>query len=312
MRVRRVARPVAWVLLLAAIAGCQTQSPDATGVDDPPTGDLRVVVLAPAVAEMLDALDGLEQVVGIGEFGPWPAAIAELPVVGGYDRPNVERLVELDCSLLLTVRSDAALDAHRHLGSLGIRVEALDTSTHDGIFRALRRVGELFGREARARAVESRIRDELAAIAESASGAVPRRVLVVVGRDPLYVAGPGSHIDLMIRLVGGTNVAHDALSPYQQVSLEVVLERLPEVIVDLSDNGLGPGGGRGPGEWGKWAFLPAVQENRVYRVEPARLVIPGLRLPEMARLMGQLIQPELFGNPPPELIDGAAANKREN
>jgi len=30
-------------------------------------------------------------------------------------------------------------------------------------------------------------------------------------------------------------------------------------------------------------------------VDPSRLVIPGIRLPEMTLLMGRLIQPEAFG-----------------
>lgn len=304
--------PACLALLALALQGCAGDFPEgASGTAEPPQGS-RVVVLSPAVAEMLEALDLLDRVVGIGEFGPWPAAIAGLPAVGGYDSPNVERLLELGCDLLLTARSDAALDAHRRLESLGIEVEALDTSTYEGVFRALLRVGEMFGRESRARTVERRVRDELALIAERASGAPLRRVLVVVGRDPLYVAGPGSHIDEMIRLAGGTNVAHDALSPYQQLSLEVVLERMPEVIVDVSDNRAGDSRDDRPGDWGDWAFLPAVRERRVYRIEPSRLVIPGLRLPAMTRLMGQLIHPELFGDAPRDALGTpAAATRRE-
>lgn len=284
--------------LVAAAAACAPEAPaqpDGTGVSPTPA---RVVVLAPAAAEMLEALDLLDRVVGVGEFGPWPAALQGLPAVGRYDRPNVETLLELDCDLLLTARSDAALDAHRSLESLGIRVEALDTETYEGVFQSLVRLGGFFGRDAEAREIERRMRDELATIAERASGAAPRRVLVVVGRDPLYVAGPGSHIDELIRLAGGTNVAGDALAPYQQLSLEAVLERMPEVIVDVSDNRPAVLREQGPGDWGAWEFLPAVREGRVYRIDPGRLVIPGLRLPEMAELMGQLIHPELFGEPP--------------
>jgi ABC-type Fe3+-hydroxamate transport system substrate-binding protein len=94
-------------------------------------------------------------------------------------------------------------------------------------------------------------------------------------------------------------VAHDALAPYQQLSIEAVLERAPEVIVDASDNRPGAPRGRLAGAWGRWDFLPAVRAERVYQVDPSRLVIPGLRLPEMARLMGELIHPESFGEAEP-------------
>ena len=75
-----------------------------TAVDEPSRTDrvpASVVVMAPAAAEMLEALDLLDRVVGIAEFGPWPAEVAGLPSVGGYDSPNVEQVLELGCDLLL-------------------------------------------------------------------------------------------------------------------------------------------------------------------------------------------------------------------
>lgn len=267
------------------------------GADEAPDGGhaQRIVVLAPAAAEMIEALGALDRVVGIGEFGPWPAAIATLPRVGGYDSPNVERLLELRCNLLITAQSDAAEAAHQRLERLGITVEALDTSTLTGLLASLRRLGVTLDRERAAVTVESRLRADLDALATEAQGLPARSVLVVVGRDPLYVAGPGSHVDEMIGLAGGTNVAHDALSPYQQVSLEVILERMPEVIIDASDNRPGALRGRQPGPWSEWSFLPAVRDDHVYWIDPGELLIPGLRLPEMTQLTRRLVHPEIFG-----------------
>jgi len=236
-------------------------------------------------------------VVGIGQFGPWPGAISGLPAVGGYDSPNIERLLELRCDLLLTSSSEAASGAEQQLRSVGVQVVALETATFDGVFDSLATVGLLFGKGAEALALANGIRARLDRLAASAEGLEARRVLFVVGRDPLYVAGPGSHIDEMIRLVGGVNVAGDAQAPYQQLSMEAALERAPEIIIDASDNRPGALRGREPGMWGRWEFLPAVRNDRVYHIAPERLVIPGLRLPEMTELMGQLIHPEVFGEP---------------
>jgi iron complex transport system substrate-binding protein len=129
-------------------------------------------------------------------------------------------------------------------------------------------------------------------------------VLFVVGRDPLFVAGPGSHIDSLIRLGGGENVAAEVGAAYRRLSLEAALERMPDVIVDTSDNRPGAPRGRTPGAWEQWSFVPAVAENRVWHVEPDLLVIPGVRLPEMAELMARLIHPEAFGPPADDDIGG--------
>jgi iron complex transport system substrate-binding protein len=257
----------------------------------------RVVVLAPAAAEMMGALDVLDRVVGVGEFGPWPKALDGLPRVGGYDAPNVERALELGADAVLTAASVAAAPAHARLQQLGIHVVALDTSTFDGVFESLAEVGRLFGRAAEAAAVTARMRDELSAIETRAAGLPRPRVLVVVGRDPLFVAGPGSHFDEMIRIAGGTNVAADVGAPYRQASLEALLERRPQVIVDTSDNRPGAARGRDAASWGRFPFLPAVEARRVYQIDPGRLAIPGLRLPAMTQLMARLVHPETFGEP---------------
>ena len=293
-RARRRSIAVALCALLLQAARCST------AVEEPPRTDrvpASVVVMAPAAAEMLEALGLLNRVVGIAEFGPWPAEVAGLPSVGGYDSPNVEQVLGLGCDLLVTAASESAVAAHARLEGLGVPVLALDTSTHGGVFESLRQVGRVFHKEAGAAVVAREMRERLEALASLSSGLPERGVLFVVGRDPLYVAGPGSHIDEMIRRVGGRNVAHDALTPSQQVSLETILERKPDVIIDTSDNRPGASRGRRPGYWGRWSFLPAVRDDRVYAVEPARLVIPGIRLPEMTELMGRLIHPEAYGEP---------------
>jgi iron complex transport system substrate-binding protein len=284
-----ITRPTAVVLALAALlAGCAAPSPTVE------PAERRIVVMAPAAAEMVEALGAADEIVGIGDFVSQPS-LAELPRVGAYNAPSVERVLELRADLFLSAESEAAATAHRRLEELGVTVAALDTSTYEGVFASLARLGRLLDREARADAMAAAMREQLESIRSAAAGLPARRVLFVVGRDPLYVAGPGSHIDEMIALVGGVNVVHDAPTPYQRVSVEAILERMPEVIVDSSDNREGALRGREAGEWAKWEFLPAVEQNRVYAVDPTRLVIPGIRLPGMTALMAKLVQPERFG-----------------
>jgi iron complex transport system substrate-binding protein len=281
------------LVVVLALSGCAAppESDDSPGASDA----RRIVVMAPAAAEMLEALDALDRVVGVGDFVTEPAELAALPRVGAYNAPSVERVLELRADLFLSTASDAAAPAHRRLEELGVRVVALDTSTYNGVFAALSELGRLLHREERARSLHLEMHDRLETIRRTAETLPRRRVLFVVGRDPLYVAGPGSHIDEMISLAGGINVFYDAPSPYHRVSVEAVLERMPDVIIDTSDNDPAAPRGRIPGDWGQWDFLPAVIRQRVYCVDPSRLAIPGIRLPEMTLLMAKLIQPEAFG-----------------
>ena len=253
--------------------------------------------MAPSAAELMQVLGLLDRVVAVGDFVQWPPATHDLPRIGAYNAPNEERLLALRIDVLITSYSEAANPRLEHLAALGIEVLALDTSTYEGVFGALHEVGRYFGVEEQAQTIDEEIRDRLAQVRQRAAAAPRRRVLLVVGRDPLYVAGPGSHLDQMITLAGGTNIAADAQAPYQLVSIEAMLERQPEVIIDTSENHPNARRGRHLGAWQQWAFLPAVEQRRVYWVDPTRLVIAGPRLPEMTELLGRVIHPEIFGEP---------------
>lgn len=266
------------VLALALAAGCAPVESNRS-TDDIPR---RVVVFAPSAAEVLVALGVADRVVAVGSHGPWPDALAALESAGSFDRPDLERIIELESDLVLNTASVAAGGGNDRLERLGVAVESLDTSTFEGVFASLERLGVLFDREGRAEELAVEMRAGLDRVRTVTRNLPRKTVLFVVGRDPLYVAGPGSHVDELIRLAAGTNVAHDAASPYQQFSVEAVLERRPEVIVDTSGDA---------GYWAQWPFLPAVRDGSVYRVDPSALVIPGIRLPEMARVMTELIHP---------------------
>ncbi len=291
-----LALPAVLVLLSISVGGCAPPAPADSATVTPE----RVVVIAPAAAEMLGELELLDRVVAIGEYGPWPAAIAALPVAGGYSSPNAETVLALGAQMVINTSSEASGDAHRKLEALGVEVLALDTSTLDGVYASIESLGRAFGVETKARELAERIRGELAEIETVAGGAPARRVLFVVGRDPLYVAGPGSHIDGMIQAVGAVNAAAGARGAYVQLSVEAAIEQRPDVIIDTSDNRPEAVLGTISGEWERWDFLPAVRDHQVYRVHPSQLVIPGIRLPAMTRRMGRLIQPERFGPPTPE------------
>ncbi len=254
------------------------------------------MVVSPSAAEILGRLGLAGDVVGIGDYVREPESLLTLPRVGAYNQPSVEAVLELRPDALITVKSDAARVSNRRFRSLGVDVIELDTSTLDGVRASITTLGERLHREEEAARLVGEMDEAMAEVRRTAEGADRPEVLCVVGTDPLYAAGPGSHIDRMIEAAGGVNLLSDG-APYQMISLETVLERMPEVIIDTSDNRPDARRGRRTGSWGAWEFLPAVRKNRVFWVDPELLVIPGIRLPEMTRRIGRMIHPEIFGEP---------------
>jgi len=285
-------RPLALALAFWATA-CGAPPPVRDGVPEA----RRLAVLAPSAAETLAALGETGRIVAIGDFVVWPPEVAALPRIGAYDAPSPERLLALGVDLLVTTAGVAGRAERERLTEHGIDTLELDTATYEASLAAMRALGARVGREREASALVDEVARRVAAVAASTAALPRRRVLVVVGRDPLFVAGPGSHLDRLLEAAGGVNVAADLGSPWAQASLEAMLERAPEVIVDSSDNHPGVVRGLVAGPWGRWPFLPAVREGRVASVDPWRLTIPGPRLGECAELLARLIHPEALGAP---------------
>ena len=224
---------------------------------------VRAVVMAPSAAEAVAALGLDDCAVGVGDFVTWPTALAGRPKVGGHDAPNVERVLALGADVVFTVDGSAGRGAYSRLQQQGVRVARLQTSTFDGALDAIDLIGEELGRPTQAKALSGRIRATVAAVRLQAGGVPRRRVLLVVGHDPLYVAGPGSHLHYLAEVAGGANVAADLKTAYQLASLEAVLAKQPEVIIDVSDNRRHGPHGRHQGRWARFPFLPAVRDGRV-------------------------------------------------
>jgi iron complex transport system substrate-binding protein len=262
----------------------------------------RIAVMAPGAAEILDALGAADLVVGAGDFVTYPPSIARLPKLGAYDAPNLERIAELRATLLVTSASEAGRPAIARLRDLGVDALELPMESGAEAFAALETLGMWLSREARAGEVAASMRARLEEVRRRAGeGGPPPRTLLVVGREPLFLAGPGSFLDELLLAAGGENVLADAGAPYRMGSLEAVLARRPEVIVDLADNTGAVRFGRHPGRWAEWAgTVPAVAAGRVFHVHPERLAIPGPRLPEMAALLARMVRPERFDGPPPD------------
>ena len=130
----------------------------------------------------------------------------------------------------------------------------------------------------------------------------PTRMMFVVGRAPnrldgLIVVGQASYLNETIALAGGENVFRDAIAAYPQVSLEEVLARNPDVIVDMGDMadtvGVTDQHKRDVVSlWERLSSVSAVKQHRVFAVASDVYVVPGPRVVEAAKAFLAMLHPE--------------------
>ncbi len=131
----------------------------------------------------------------------------------------------------------------------------------------------------------------------------PRRsLLFVVGRTPgrlegLIAVGRGSYLNAIIDIAGGRNVLADSPVDYPKISLETVLARNPDVIVDMGEMAETKGVTEERKQqvvalWRQRSSLQAVAAGRVYAVASDIFVVPGPRVVEAAEAFARMLHPE--------------------
>jgi len=289
-RVRRHERRSAVpLLLLVAFFACASPS-----TVPPAHHGERIVALAPSITEIVYALGAGSRLVGVCAQCDYPEAARAVARVGGYLAPSVEAVLGTEPDLVLAVPSPGNRETVRALERTGRRVLVVQDRTLGDLWDAIRAIADALGEPAAGEALATSIRARLDEVRGRVRALPTRRVLLVVGHSPLIVAGGGTLQDELLSVAGGANVAADVGAAWPQISLELVVARAPEVIVDAA---------MGTEQGGRDLFaalhtVPAVREGRIIPVRERgaldELFRAGPRVSDAAAALAEAIHPEAF------------------
>jgi len=255
----------------------------------------RIVSLAPSVTETLFALDAGEQLVGICTFCDFPADVTRIERIGSYLTPNVEAIVAKRPDVVIGVPPNNP-EAIAALRRLGIKVVIVQVDTIAQITDAIQMIAHEAGRDPQGEALLADIQARMRTVRTRLAKAEPRRVLMVVGQNPLIAVGNGIYLNELISQARGINIAADAGQPWPHLSLEAAVARQPEVIIDSSMGSEEKNISQHLGIWQNFPTLPAVRDGRLYGRQSYILLRPGPRLAEGFAEIARLIHPECFSS----------------
>jgi iron complex transport system substrate-binding protein len=253
----------------------------------------RIVSLAPSVTETLFALGAEAEIVGICTFCDFPRAVEKIARVGSYSAPSIEAIVAKKPDVVIGVPPNNP-EAIATLRQLGMRVVVVEVDTIEQIRAAIRTIAHEAGRIEQGEALLRDMDKRMEVIRGRLQGAPQRRVLMVVGQEPLIAVGSGIFLNELITQAQGVNIAADARQPWVRLSLEVAIAKQPEVIIDGSMGSEEDDKARYLGLWQNFPTLPAVRDGRVHGTRSYTVLRPGPRLPEGFEEIARLIQPERF------------------
>lgn len=244
----------------------------------------RIVSLSPNTTEILFTIGvDPERMAGVTRYCDFPPEAKTRPQVGGIIDPSLERIQMIRPDLVVVARGNP-VEVQERIRSMGIPVFAVDDRTGlDGIAVIVEQLiaATLPEDSARADSVLATLRGGLRAYqAWSDSIPPPERLRVYYAdpENPDWTAGPGSHIDDLLRRAGGVNIVR-AGGAWPQYSTEALLMEQPDWILMALPMGSTPAElrhtlGRSPA----WSQLKAFREDRICWIDSDRLLRPGPRI----------------------------------
>ena len=272
------------VALCGAAAGAVQRAPS------------RVISLVPAVTEMLFAIGAGDAVIAVSSYDTFPPEVKSRPKVGALVDPDFERMLSLRPDLVIVYGSQT--DLMSRLDRARISYFEYAHAGLPDITQTIRAVGERVGRGPSANGLADRIERELEEIRRSVAGRPRPKAVLLFGREPgslrnVYASAGVGFMHDMLDLAGGTDIFGDIKRQNVQATTEMLLARAPDVIIEVH-----PAAGWTPARiktemnaWRGLPGLPAVKSGRIHILADDRLMVPGPRIVEAARLLRSFLHP---------------------
>ena len=263
----------------------------------------RIVSTAPAITEALYALGLGDRVVGVTTYCHYPPEARSKPQIGTYLQPNYEAIVALSPDLVIIEKSLVPFQSK--FASLKLRTVAVGHSSVTEFLDSIRIIARAAGVAPKGEQVAGSIRRSLDSLALRTAQLPRRKLMFIVGRNPgelsgLIAVGSASYLNELITAAGGVNIFADAPQPYLKISMEQVLARDPDVIVDMGDMADTVGVTAAHREsvvrlyQQRQPQLAAVKRRSVHAVAADLFVVPGPRAVDAAHAFARMLHPEVF------------------
>ena len=258
---------------------------------------MRIVSMGPNLTEILYALDLGPQIAGVTTGSDYPPDAADKPKVGSFWQPNIEAIIATRPDLVVTLGFEQQRSLAQRLRRMGYDALTLEIDTIEGLFRSILATGAATGASTRAQELVGDMRTRIRTL-QARTAAIDRaKVLWVVQREPLRVAGRDTFPNELIELASGQNAIGPTLQKYPPVGAEQIIASGIQVIFEPT---MVAGDERKQREqalqyWARYPHIPAVANERIYIVDGDLVSRLGPRLYEGVETIARCLRPELFG-----------------
>lgn len=191
----------------------------------------RIVSLSPSITEIVFALGNGAELLGTSSYSLYPKEAKNLPVIGGYESPNVEKILSLKPTLV--VAQSYNKEILKKLKYFGINTLTLELTTIQNIKNSIIKLSN------RLHANPDKLIENIDnALKNAPKSKTSHSVMIVYGlhedlRSGIYIAGHNIFFDDIILACGNTNAFKTSLTSQPVLNYENIIALNPDQIIIL-------------------------------------------------------------------------------
>jgi len=293
---------IVYLLLCAFLfTNCKNQSPAETPINVPlreitddsgrsvkiPEKIERAVSLAPNLTEIVFAIGAGDRLIGVTTFCNFPAEARNIQKVSDTQTPNIENIIALKPQVVLVSTASQMENFSKILDAQGITIFVTNPNSLDDIYKTVRQIGEIFGKNDEARQVVEALKKRVVNVETRTNTAEDVKVFLQISKEPLFTVGRDSFMTDLISRAGGASVTANSATAYPNLSKETAFALNPEAVIlsDSEDN-------REPND--AFKNSPAVRNGKVFKINADLISRPAPRIVDALEQMAKALHPESF------------------
>ena len=192
----------------------------------------RIVVLDPAVVEMVYLLGGEDKLVGIAKLERskiWPEEKTEkVESVGTFINPSLEKIIALKPDLVIeSFHSSDAID--KSLTSNNIEIIKIQANSIEDIFKNFQKVAKILGKEKEAEKIIAEKKQKIEEIKKIDTA--EKKGLFILASTPMKVFGKGTLPNDIMEMLNIKNIAAGMEGMSPTLTPEYIIKENPDIIL---------------------------------------------------------------------------------
>ena len=192
----------------------------------------RIVVLDPAVVEMVYLLSGEDKLVGIAKLERskiWPEEKTEkVESVGTFINPSLEKIIALKPDLVIeSFHSSDAID--KSLTSNNIEIIKIQANSIEDIFKNFQKVAKILGKEKEAEKIIAEKKQKIEEIKKIDTA--EKKGLFILAPTPMRVFGKGTLPNDIMEMLNIKNIAAGMEGMSPTLTPEYIIKENPDIIL---------------------------------------------------------------------------------